>query len=594
MRVRLALTVTAVLLLGLLPEGAGASVGPAGRVQAQGVARFPARARLRPPAIPLRSMNPAALRAAKRRAALRAGRSAQPSGPFSSQPRIGVFEGLNKPGLTAPESDDATPPDTTGAVGPNHYIETVNSAIAVYSRTTLSRLAGPITNEQFMGTPGGTDFVSDPQMQWDQQSGRWFYLGVAIAGDGLGGAPGPNYVVFGFSKRSDPGNLGSDWCHYSLPSGSSNGQNLLDDYPKLGHDDRRLVFGTNVINESNDFLTARIWSLPKPGPGTIGGCPSPPTATTFGSPGSPLTTSDGNNAATPVPANTANSQASTYVVAADDASDGGPHNQIMAWHVAGAAGSPSLIRDGNINVSTFIVPRTADQPGPPIDTLDGRLTTAVASVERSAPGQEAVWTQHTVDPGDNSVVVRWYELLPSSRTRRQQGRISTSGGDTYNAAISPAATGDVATVNYNVSSPTLAPEIRARVRTPANGLGSLGPETTLGTSDAPAVDDGCDPVFGCRWGDYAGASPDPSSSSLVWGSNQLTGPPQGSAGFQWLTRNFALMPTGRPPTASIAGPASVAKGGTAVLDGSGSTSDGRIVDYGWDLDGDGTFETDTG
>ena len=48
----------------------------------------------------------------------------------------------------------------------------------------------------------------------------------------------------------------------------------------------------------------------------------------------------------------------------------------------------------------------------------------------------------------------------------------------------------------------------------------------------------------CRWGDYAAASPDPSSSTLVWGSNQYNGPASSGATKKlgWKTRNFAITP----------------------------------------------------
>ena len=40
------------------------------------------------------------------------------------------------------------PPDTDGDVGPNHYVEAINVAFAVYSKTgTL--LSGPTTNNSF-------------------------------------------------------------------------------------------------------------------------------------------------------------------------------------------------------------------------------------------------------------------------------------------------------------------------------------------------------------------------------------------------------------------------------------------------------------
>ena len=40
------------------------------------------------------------------------------------------------------------PPDSDGDVGPNHYVEAINSAFAVYDKTG-TMLAGPITYNSF-------------------------------------------------------------------------------------------------------------------------------------------------------------------------------------------------------------------------------------------------------------------------------------------------------------------------------------------------------------------------------------------------------------------------------------------------------------
>jgi hypothetical protein len=47
--------------------------------------------------------------------------------------------------------------------------------------------------------------------------------------------------------------------------------------------------------------------------------------------------------------------------------------------------------------------------------------------------------------------------------------------------------------------------------------------------------------------------------------------------------------TNAPPTADAGGPYTVNEGGTVVLAGSGTDSDGTIATYEWDLDGDGNF-----
>jgi hypothetical protein len=77
----------------------------------------------------------------------------------------------------------------------------------------------------------------------------------------------------------------------------------------------------------------------------------------------------------------------------------------------------------------------------------------------------------------------------------------------------------------------------------------------------------------CRWGDYAGASVDPTNPNLVWGSNQVTGP--ASAGrAQWATQNFALTPQ-VPPTV-VTGAASAVTQTTATLNASVNPNGGEV------------------
>jgi hypothetical protein len=591
MRVARSLALLGAVGILVLPPAAGAArkVAAAGRGQAvtaeSGGQRPPDRPRL----LPLRPTSEAALDRAKEAAERRRARRES----SRSQPRVGVFGGLNQPGMSAGQAGGAVPPDTTGSIGPSHYVEMVNDAVAVYSRASLGLVSGPLDLEAFMAAPSGT-LMTDPQIQWDQQSQRWFYVGLAFRQNVSGTVIGPNFLQIGFSRTSNPSNLsGSNWCRYSLPNGSSGGQNLLDDYPKLGHDDLHILIGSNVFNEDEDFLTARIWSLgAKPGPGSIGSCPSL-TFTAFGSPASPLRSTDNNMVSTPVPANNSDGSSAGYVVAADDpleTGNTGARNQVMAWHVGGGGVSPTLVQDGNIGVASYDVPPFARQPlpGGELDTLDGRLTMAVADADPGAGGQKAVWTEHTIDPGNGTVVMRWYELLPAAHSARQQGNISSPSNDVFNGAVSPAVNGDLAGFNYNVSGPSLSPQIRARVRGPSLPPGRTGGELLVGSSSAPAQDFSCIPGP-CRWGDYAGASPDHSNANVVWGSSQAVGSPSFVGDPAWTTRNFAI--TDRPPSASFSvAPSSPSTRSTLTLTSTSSDPDGGALSQTWDLDGDGSFD----
>jgi hypothetical protein len=83
----------------------------------------------------------------------------------------------------------------------------------------------------------------------------------------------------------------------------------------------------------------------------------------------------------------------------------------------------------------------------------------------------------------------------------------------------------------------------ARSRTSTTPLGQLGgAELVLGTSSTTDRATALGPCLApspCRWGDYAGASPDPTLGGVVWGSNQLTGDYANGLA-QWVTRNFAV------------------------------------------------------
>lgn len=481
-------------------------------------------------AIPRRPRDLPALRAAKQRSGFRATGPGFPLAPTTT------FGGLNQAGLAATDNSAAnqgTPPDTTGAIGTNHYVEFVNSKVRVFDAAALGAVSSADL-DAFVGKSG--DSVFDPQIQWDAQAGRWLYLADDEPSSG-------HFVVFGFSKTSDPSDLVNGWCRYSVSTG-----NDFNDYPKLGHNDNNMIFGTNVFGPVS-FKNAAVWTAPKPAVGSTT-CPGSVAATSF---------SLGSGVFTPVPANTSDGSANGYVVAASDPGSG-TANHIGTWHVSGPASAPTVTSDGSMTVSSYSVPANVPQPGSAdvIDSSDARLTQAVARADPDAAGAEAVWTQHTVAGNGGRSVVRWYELLPASLTVRQQGTIQDASNFEFNGAISPSGTGNEAVINYNVGSAGQLVQIRAQSRTSSAALGTMTGETTLGTSAAIDQDFSCPSVDStqpsCRWGDYSGASPDPNNNNVVWGSSQLNGPVNGSNA-AWTTRNFALDTTPpAPSTGSVTTP----------------------------------------
>ena len=241
-----------------------------------------------------------------------------------AHPLAGLFNNLNSPGLS---QLTVAPPDSTGAIGPNNYVEMVNQQIGVYDRNL--NLISSTDNGSFTGA-GASLTVTDPQIQWDGQSGHWLYAA-------LGWRPAPTCCIFGWSKTSDPSDLTNGWCRFGTPRG-----NLLDDYPKLGHDDNFISIGTNVYDDTGGtytFVTANIFVIRKPAAGDAS-C-SVDTVLYVADAAHPLHNADGSTAFTPVPANTADSSPFGYIVAAHSPVDGTGSSapKIMVWHWAVVGGS---------------------------------------------------------------------------------------------------------------------------------------------------------------------------------------------------------------------------------------------------------------
>src|SRR5262249_21630100 len=74
------------------------------------------------------------------------------------------FDGIGN-GVTGPSGTftvNSAPPDTNAAVGPNHVVETVNTDLAVFSKTTGAIVFGPVAiNTLWAGFGGGCQLDND-------------------------------------------------------------------------------------------------------------------------------------------------------------------------------------------------------------------------------------------------------------------------------------------------------------------------------------------------------------------------------------------------------------------------------------------------
>jgi hypothetical protein len=161
-----------------------------------------------------------------------------------------------------------------------------------------------------------------------------------------------------------------------------------------------------------------------------------------------------------------------------------------------------------------------------LDTLDTRLTQAVAATDPFHDDKFAIWTQHTVKV-DGRSAVRWYEIDPWGRTLLQRGVARNPTQFLFNGAISPnrrvngttVTGGNAMVLSYNASSSVMFPGIRMVSKI---GAGSQSGPVVVHDSPGPLSGLGCDDTTQiCRWGDYAAATPDPAIGNRTWQVSQF-------------------------------------------------------------------------
>src|SRR6266496_157164 len=151
------------------------------------------------------------------------------------------------------------PPDPNGDVGPNHYIQTVNTSIGIYNKTG-TRLAA-FTFDTFMsqgqfGNLCDTDNFGDPVVLYDTFEDRWFITDFAFQLDAQGNiSPQHVFQCFAASMSGDP--VGGGWNFYSFEVAGG-----IDDYPKLGVWPEGIYMSANMFGYSAGaaFQNPRVWA----------------------------------------------------------------------------------------------------------------------------------------------------------------------------------------------------------------------------------------------------------------------------------------------------------------------------------------------
>jgi hypothetical protein len=430
-----------------------------------------------------------------------------------------LSRGLNFEGLGSgfPNfSVDSAPPDTNGAVGATQYVQWVNESFAVFDKTTGKTIEGPIPGNQLYQALGSTHPCAvnndgDPIAQYDKVNNRWILTQFSVTnGSSLG-----YWQCIAVSKTSDAAGAYNVYAFR---------QPYFNDYPKFGVFNGTYFATYNMFN-GNTFAGARLCAYDgaamRSGSSAAEQCFQLSTA--YGG----VLPADVDGLSAPP------SGASEYFLAFGS-------NSLLTWrfHVDFAAsGNSTLAGPYTTSVAAFAEAcgggTCIPQPGTSqqLDSLADRLMYRL-SYRHFTDGHEALFVNHSVNPGSVASGARWYELRPASGgttgvTVFQQSTYAPGGSlSRWMGSIAADKNGDLA-LGYSASSASVYPSINYSFRIPTDTLNNLGSEQVLQTGT------GAQQRTLNRWGDYSAMTVDPVDDCTFWYTNEYL---TANGTFNWHTR----------------------------------------------------------
>jgi hypothetical protein len=406
---------------------------------------------------------------------------------------------INVVGLDLNTWGSGHPPDTNGVIGPNHFVQSVNTSVGIFSKSTGARVAA-FTFDDFFANSGTAECDAnnggDPTVVYDVPSGKWVIADFAW----INFNTGPYFECIAVSAGSDP--VAATWTFYSVPAGDGR----FPDYPKFGSGPDAVFFTTNNF-QGNSYTGAGVYALRR---STLGSATLQIQHITTSSSFFSL-----------LPANLV-----------DAAPPAGPeyitsiwNGRLRVWRFSVNWTTPSsttFTSIANIAVSYTSQGRITT-PGESVDSLSPR------AMNKAQLRNGSLWLTHTVHSGSFSGI-RWYEVvnLTGTPSIRQQSTFAPADSRfRWMPALAVDKQGNMA-VGYNVGSASLNPGIRYAGRLAGDPLNTLGQSETSLIAGTGAPSSG---NFN-RWGDYSEMSVDPVDGCTFW----FTGEYYATTGANWQTR----------------------------------------------------------
>jgi CARDB len=446
-----------------------------------------------------------------------------PSKPFIEDRKKDIKPGLKRtstvnPAFAAPAAGSVTnfqgipatgkvPPDVVGDVGPNHYIQMVNTNFAIYDKAGTLLLVGPSPiNSLWAGFGGPCETLNngDPIVRYDQQADRWLMSQFAVPG----GAAGFHECIC-ISRTPDP--VAGGWFLYDFTTPA------FPDYPQIG------VWPDGYYMSTYEGANLGVFAFDRTR--MLSGLPASFIRFTLSSLSSisprartRILPSDLDGPLVP-PAGSPN----YFVRSVDGLAQGGGGDRLEVFEFHADFANPFLSTftfAGNLPVMPYDIqmcgpgmPRNCiPQPGTSqgIDPLSNRLMRRLQY--RNFGTQETLVANQTIDVNSQDIAgIRWYELRKTGAgwAVHQQGTHSRDNLNRWMGSIAMDGAGNIG-LGYSVSSRTEYPGIRFTGRQSSDPPGVMAGETNL------IIGGGSQTTFWARWGDYSSMNVDPVDDCTFW------------------------------------------------------------------------------
>jgi hypothetical protein len=412
---------------------------------------------------------------------------------------------------------DGHPPDTNGDVGPTYYIQTVNTSIGIFDKSSGSRVAA-FTFNAFMsqgnfGNLCDTDNFGDPVVVYDSFADRWIISDFAFQIDASGNVVSPpgSFQCFAVSQSNDP--VAGGWNFYSL-----NITDALQDYPKLGIWTDGLYMSANLFGfgAHGSFQNSRVWALDK----AAMEAGQDATVVSFDA----VKSTQGVSVFTLLPANARTSTGYPPNGSPEYfASVWGYTNRVRIWKLHADFATPANSTftgptDSTASTTWSSPPATIPElSGNDLDSLGPRLM--MQAQYSNIGGVESIWTSHTVAGSSSTqAAVRWYQVPVTGGTVGspiQAASYNPGGPSRWLPSVAVDRVGDMA-MGYSVSDATMHPAIRYAGRLAADAVNTITQSEATLISGTGSQLGNCGGAACERWGDYSAMTLDPVDGCTFW------------------------------------------------------------------------------